>query len=120
MIVKGKILSSQDREQNPINAKGLPNAIIMEKGNDKNFKIADDNGKFQITIPSGKSIYIQSVGFKAQEFKPIPSNFTNFYLDSTGETNLDEVVVEVKKNKNYIFGILGLLALLFLLSKKNK
>lgn len=84
-VVKGTVLDAELQQP-------LPGATILLKGSTQG-QVTDFDGRFSITVPSGKSVLVVSyVGFQTKEIEV--GNSTDITIELLVESNsLDEVVV---------------------------
>ena len=67
-------------------------ASVVEKGNTSNGTITDVNGNFSLSVPSGATLLISYIGYKAQEVQAVAGRVIDVTLKEDTEM-LDEVVV---------------------------
>ena len=65
---------------------------VVEKGNTSNGTITDVNGNFSLSVPSGATLLISYIGYKAQEVQAVAGRVIDVTLKENTEM-LDEVVV---------------------------
>ena len=84
ITISGKVIALS-------NSNAVSGATVKVK-NSQNGTSTDENGNFKITVPSGSTLVISSVGFQQKEVKVNNSDNLNIQL-AAAEKGLDEVVV---------------------------
>ena len=56
-------------------------ASVVEKGNTSNGTITDVNGNFSLSVPSGATLLISYIGYKAQEVQAVAGRVIDVFLE---------------------------------------